>query len=149
MAVGTVLTFDKSLVSLTNGDWATTDQIKIGLIDSTATPSRTEAAPTWTTTYLTNEVATTANYTTGGTNLDDLTTSVVVDGVGVIFDSSVNPFWTAIAGGDTDCTWGIIYNDTFTGKPAIAFIELGTVNMATSTLTITWDALGLFKIAHA
>ncbi len=64
------------------------------------------------------------------------------------FDSSTNPTWAAHASNDNDCYWALIYNDTQSGDPAIAFVTLGgPVNMQAGSLTITWNASGIFTIS--
>jgi hypothetical protein len=65
------------------------------------------------------------------------------------FDSTVNPTWAANAGNDTDAYWGVGYNDTDVGKRALFYVDLGgPVNMATSALTVTWNASGIMTITN-
>jgi len=63
------------------------------------------------------------------------------------FDSTVNPTWAQDASNDTDAYWGIIYNFTDAGKDAVAFVDLGgAVDMSAGSLTVTWNASGIFTI---
>jgi hypothetical protein len=64
------------------------------------------------------------------------------------FDSATNPSWAQHVNNDTDAWWGLLYNDTFAGKPAFAFVELGgPVDMSAGALTISWHANGIFTIS--
>ena len=142
MAVGTIVTFNETLVPLTNGTILAASDVKIGLITA-GTPTAADTTPTWSD-YSGSE-AVGGTYTTGGTSLGAISAVFVANGTGVMMDSTTNPTWAADGSNSAAVTYGIIYE--VTGDLAIAFIELGTVNMQTSTLTITWDGTnGLFKI---
>ena len=66
------------------------------------------------------------------------------------FDSVTNPTWAQHASNDTDAYWGLIYNDTQAGDPAVAFVERGVpVDRAAGPLTITWDASGIATLGAA
>ena len=66
------------------------------------------------------------------------------------FDSGTNPTWAADPANDNDAYWGLLYNATFAGDIAFAYIELGgPVNMITGSLTITWHTNGIFRITKA
>ncbi len=144
MATGDVTVFDEAKAYLIDGDWTSTDDIKCAILDNTTTPAAGDLTPAlgdYT------EVGAAGSYTAGGTSLGNLTT-LVTEAAGVMkFDSATNPSWAQNASNDTDAWWGLIYNDTQVGDPAIAFVELGgPVDMAAGALTITWNASGIFTI---
>ena len=145
MATGDVTVFDEAKAYMIDGDWASTDDIKCAILDNTAAPAAGTATPAL---GDFTEVGTAGSYTAGGTSLGNLTTCVTEAAGTMTFDSATNPTWAQNASNDTDAYWGLIYNDTQVGDPAIAFVELGgPVNMATGSLTITWNASGIFTIA--
>ena len=74
--------------------------------------------------------------------------TLVTEAAGTMkFDSSTNPTWAQDGSNDVDAWWGLVYNDTDAGDRAIGFVELGgPVDMSAGSLTITWNAAGLFTI---
>ncbi|MEK9810554.1 MAG: hypothetical protein VW362_08910 [Candidatus Nanopelagicales bacterium] len=148
MARGDVTVFEEAKAYMLDGDFASTDDIKVAICDNTTTPTAADAVPSisgGTTNY--TEVGSAGSYTAGGTSLGSIAT-VVTEAAGVMtFDSATNPTWTQNASNDTDAYWGIIYNDTDTTNRAIAFVDLGgPVDMTAGPLTITWNASGIFTI---
>lgn len=144
MAAGDTTVFDEAKAYMIDGGWEAADDIKVAIVDDTTDPTAADAAPELAD-Y--TEVTAAGTYTAGGTSLGTLT-SVVTEAAGVMtFDSATNPTWAADASNATDAYWGIIYNDTQAGDPAIGFVELGgPANMVTGPLTITWNASGIFTI---
>jgi hypothetical protein len=144
MATGDVTVFEEAKAYMIDGGWAATDDFKVAILDNTTTPAAGDTTPAlgdYT------QVGTAGSYTGGGTSLGNLGTLVTEAGGTMTFDSATNPTWAQNASNDTDAYWGLIYNDTQAGDPAIAFVELGgPVNMATGALTITWNASGIFTI---
>lgn len=126
-----------------------TDTFKVGLVDSTVTPTATTANPTWgaagSTNMATNEVTAGGNYVAGGNTLgaaDHLTLS----GGTATFDGSDISI-TQHASNPTNARWGIVYNDTATNKDAIGWVDLGSVSDLTGgDFTITWNASGIFAL---
>ena len=54
------------------------------------------------------------------------------------------------ASGFTDARWGIIYNDTDTGKRALAFLDLGSArSIVSGPLAITFNASGVLTLNQA
>lgn len=148
MATGDVTVFEEAKAYMLDGDFASTDIIKCAICDNTTTPTAADAVPSisgGTTNY--TEVGSAGTYTAGGTSLGDIAT-VVTEAAGTMkFDSATNPTWAANASNDTDAYWGIIYNDTDATNRAIAFVDLGgPVDMQAGSLTITWNASGIFTI---
>ena len=145
MAQGDVTVFDEAKAYMIDGGWAAADVIKCAVLDNTATPVASTATPAL---GDFTEVGTAGTYTAGGTSLGALST-VVTEAAGTMtFDSATNPTWAQNASNDTDAYWGLIYNDTQAGDPAIAFVDLGgPVDMTAGDLTITWNASGIFTIA--
>lgn len=118
-----------------------TDTIKVALTDGGTTPTASTADPRWgaggTTDFSAEEVTPGGNYTTGG---EDVTNTFSESGgTGTLGATDVS--WTANASNPTDATWGIIYNDTSSGKEAIAFVDLGgAFDMTSGDLTIAWGS---------
>lgn len=141
MAVGDVTVFNEAKGYLLDGGFEAADTIKIALCDNTTAPTASTTTPTLADF---TQVGTSGSYVSGGTSLGTLGDAVTVTGGTAKFDSSTNPSWAQHASNDTDCSWGIIYNDTDGTDRAIAFVELGTADMQAGTLTITWNASGIF-----
>lgn len=145
MAAGDITVFNAALEKMLDGNWASTDNFYCAICDNTTTPTASTATPTLSTF---TEVGTLGNYVANGTNLGALST-LVTESAGVLkFDSTTNPSYVANASNDADASWGIIYNFTDAGKDAVAFVDLGTVDMSVNPLTINWPANGIFTITR-
>lgn len=142
MAQGDITLFDEWLAYSEDGGWEAADDIKVAILDNTTTPTASDTTPAlgdYT------EVGTSGNYTAGGTSIGNLGTCVSETGGTMTFDSATNPSWSANASNDTDAYWGLIYNDTQAGDPAIGFVDLGgPIDMTAGPLTLTWNASGLY-----
>ncbi|MGB1215032.1 MAG: hypothetical protein ACPG4X_16820 [Pikeienuella sp.] len=145
MATGDVTVFDEAKAYMIDGGWEAADDIKIAILDNTTAPAAGDTTPAlgdYT------EVGASGSYTAGGTSLGSLSTLVSEASGTMTFDSATNPSWAQNGSNDTDAYWGLIYNDTQAGDPAIAFVELGgPVDMSAGSLTVTWNASGIFTIA--
>lgn len=126
--------------------WATTDDIKVAILDNTLAPTASTATPAL---GDFTQVGSAGSYTAGGTSIGTWTAGwAEAAGTGT-FDSATNPSWAQNASNDTDAYWGLIYNDTQVGDPAIAFVDLGgPINMSTGSLTITWNASGIATLTQ-
>jgi hypothetical protein len=145
MATGDITFFEEALDFAFFGGWGASDDIKVALLDNTATPTASFATPAL---GDFTQVGTSGTYTAGGTSIGGWNALSTESGGTLTFDSSANPTWAAHASNDTDAYWGLIYNDTQSGDPAIAFVTLGgPVNMQAGSLTITWNASGIFTIS--
>lgn len=147
MATGDITWFEESRPLDYFAGWATTDDIKVAVLDNTTAPAAGDTTPAlgdYT------EVGAAGTYTAGGTSLGNWTT-VWSEAAGVAtLDSTTNPTWAQDGSNDTDATWGLIYNDTQAGDPAFAFVELGgPVDMSAGSLTITWHASGIATLTAA
>ena len=144
MATGDVTVFDEAKAYMIDGGWEAADDIKCAILDNTTAPTAADTTPAlgdYT------EVGTAGSYTAGGTSLGTLGTLVTEAGGTMTFDSATNPTWAQNASNDTDAYWGLIFNDTDAGDLAIGFVELGgPVDMSAGSLTITWNASGIFTI---
>ena len=143
MATGDLTVFDEAKLALLDGTHdLDTHTIKCAILDNTTAPAAGDTTPALAD-Y--TQVGSAGSYTAGG---ETLTISLTETGGSVTFDSTTNPTWAQNASNDTDAYWGLIYNDTATGDPAIAFVELGgPVDMSAGALTITWNASGVFTLA--
>lgn len=145
MATGDITFFEEALDYAFFGGWDTTDDIKVAVLDNTSAPTASDTTPAlgdYT------EVGTGGTYTAGGTSLGNWGALSTESGGTLTFDSGTNPTWAQDASNDTDAHWALIYNDTQAGDPAIAFVELGgPVDMSAGSLTVTWNASGIFTIS--
>lgn len=143
MATGDLTVFDEAKLALLDGTHdLDTDTIKLAICDNTTAPTAGTATPAL---GDFTEVGAAGSYTAGGTSL---TISLTEAAGTVTFDATNNPTWAQNASNDTDAYWGIIYNDTAVGDPAIAFVDLGgPVDMTAGDLTVTWNASGIFTLA--
>lgn len=143
MAAGDLTVFDEAKLALLDGTHdLDTDVIKCAICDNTVAPTAGTATPAL---GDFTQVGAAGSYVTGGTTL---TISLTESAGTVTFDSTTNPTWAQNASNDTDAYWGIIYNDTAVGDPAIAFIDLGgPVDMTAGDLTINFNASGVFTLA--
>jgi len=120
------------------------DDIKVALLDNTTTPTASFATPALSDF---TQVGTSGTYTAGGTSIGGWDALSTESGGTLTFDSATNPTWAAHASNDNDCYWALIYNDTSADK-GIAFVDLGgPVDMSAGSLTITWNASGIFTIS--
>jgi hypothetical protein len=144
MAVNDVTVFDEAKAKMIAGDWASADVFYLAICDNTTAPTASTATP-----IITDftQVGAAGTYVTNGTSLGALSTLVTEAGGTMTFDSTVNPTWAQDASNDTDAYWGIIYNFTDAGKDAVGFVDLGgPVDMSAGSLTVTWNASGIFTI---
>lgn len=144
MATGDLTVFDEAKAYMIDGGWEAADDIKCAVLDNTVAPTAADTTPSlgdYT------QVGSAGSYTAGGISLGTLGTLVTETGGVMTFDSATNPSWAQNGSNDADAYWGLVYNDTDAGDLAIAFIELGgPVDMSSGSLTITWNASGLFTI---
>ncbi len=144
MATGDFTVFEEAKEYMLDGGWEAADDIKCAILDNTATPIASFATPTLSDF---TEVGVAGTYVAGGTSLGTLTSMAVEAGGTLTFDSATNPTWAQDASNDVDAWWGLVYNDTDASDRAIGFVELGgPVDMSAGSLTITWNANGLFTI---
>ena len=89
------------------------------------------------------EVANGDGYTTGGVLLTGVTVTTVGTN-GAKFDAD-DATWTA-SGGPIAASYAILYNDTDTDSPPVAFIDFGGSESAgdTTDFLIVWDTDGIF-----
>ena len=144
MARGDITIFEEAKEYILNGEFATSDDIKVAVLDNTASPTAGFATPALADF---TEVGTAGTYTAGGTSIGGWDALLSEAGGTVTFDSATNPTWAADASNDTDAYWALIYNDTV-GDKAIAYVDLGgPVDMSAGALTITWHASGIFTMS--
>lgn len=153
MAQGDVVFFDQFLVDVLEGAHnLETDTIKIALTDgSVTTPSATTADPRWgaggSTNLSSEEVSAGGNYTSGGATIANPAVTLT-SGLAMFDGDDVS--WAQDASNPTDATWGIIYNDTASGKNAIGYVDIGGVfDMTGGALSIAWSANGLGRLNQA
>ena len=141
MATGDITWFDEAKAYMQDGGWESTDDIKVAILDNTATPTAATATPAL---GDFTQVGSGGTYVAGGTSIGTWGALITEAGGTVTYDSTTNPSWAQDAGNDVDAYWALIYNDTQAGDPALAFVELGgPVDMTAGSLTVTWNASGI------
>ena len=147
MATGTIIWFEEARKMSYFAGWATTNDIKLAILDDTTTPIAAFATPSLSDF---TEVTAAGTYTAGGTSIGtwDATWSEAA-GTGT-HDSATNPTWTQNGANDVDAYWGLLYNATLAGDLAYAFVELGgPVDMTAGALTVTWSGTGIATLTAA
>lgn len=151
MAAGDITVFEEAKAYMLDGDFGSTDSIKLALITAAVTPTAADAVPGMnagaTTTY--TEVTAGGTYTAGGEVMDTVANCVTeAAGVMTFDDTGANVSWAQNASNPTNARYGIIYNSSDTGlERAYAFLDLGaTIDMSAGALTVTWNASGIFTI---
>ena len=90
---------------------------------------------------VTNEVSGT-NYTAGGATLGSVT--LTQSGGTITFDAADTSWSSATI---SDARGAVIYDDTLTDDPLIAYIDFGAdYSSSNGTFTIAWNASGIFTI---
>lgn len=148
MATGDVVVFDQYLVDEAEGIHdLENDTIKVGIVTNSTVPAATTDDPRWgasgTTNFSSNEVTPGGNYSSGGSTAAN--PGVTLSGGAAVFDAddiSISQDGSNPSG----AYWGIIYNDTATGKNAIGYVELGgPVDLSAGDFSITWNGSGIFS----
>lgn len=151
MAAGDVTLFNDFYTDMAEGVHdLETDTIKVGLIDSTITPTTDDTTPMWGVgsgvDYDGNEVTPGGNYSTGGPTISNNTMTTDDTGDQSDFDGD-NISITQHASNPTNARWGIIYNETATNNEAIGFVDLGSVrDLSAGDFSITWHNDGIFSM---
>lgn len=147
MATGDIVWFEEARTLGYFAGWAGSDDIKVAILDNTAAPTAATATPAL---GDFTQVGTAGTYTAGGTSIGTWSAIWSETGGTGTMDSAANPSWAQDASNDTDAHWGLIYNDTQAGDPAVAYVELGgPVDMSAGSLTITWNASGIATLTAA
>lgn len=120
-----------------------TDVLKLGIVDSTITPTAGDTTPTWSD-YSTNEVATGGGYVADGLTLASVTYTET-GGVATLDAADISIVQNA--SGFVDGYWCIIYNDTNATDTAICFLDLGgPVSEVAGPITIAWNVSGIATV---
>lgn len=110
------------------------DTLKFGIINNTSAPTAADATPAWGD-YSANQIGTGGGYTAPVT----LTSSwAEAGGVGTLQCNSFTISQNASGQGSVTA-WGIIYNDTAASDQAIAFVELGTIDITAGDLVVKFN----------
>ncbi len=151
MAAGDLTVFEEAKAYILDGDFGSTDNVKVALITNAVVPTASDAVPGMnagaTVTY--TEVTAGGGYTAKGELLDTIA-NMVTEAAGTMTfdDTGASVTWTQNASSPTDARYAIIFNADDTGlERAIAFIDLGAViDLTAGDLILTWDASGIFTI---
>lgn len=141
MARGDIKWFARALLDLgTKKHDLSADTFKLGIVTSATAPTTSSADPRWgsggTTNFSSTQVALATGYS-GPITLASLTWSQVSN----VPSLRANVVSIAQdAAGFTDGAYGIVYNDTDSGKRAIAFVDLGgPVGNVAGPVDIDWS----------
>lgn len=145
MAVNDLVVFEEAKATMLEGDWASTDVFYCAVLENTTVPTAAFATPTLADF---TEVTAAGSYTAGGVSIGTLASCVTEAGGVMTFNSlEADPTWAQNASNTATAYWGLVYNFTDAGNDALCFIDLGgPVDMTAGSLTITWNASGLFTI---
>lgn len=145
MATGDITWFDQALLDLGSKIHNLgSDVLKLGIVKSAANggidPATTTADPRWgaggTTNLSSSSVVVTGTSYTAPQTLASVTWSLV-SGIATLRANIIT--LAQDASGFTNGRWGIIYNDTDTGKRALAFVDFGSDrSLVAGALTIDW-----------
>jgi hypothetical protein len=143
MAV-TISLYNHTAKLFADGSNAAADTYKVKLLTAaTFSAAHTTLAATGGT-----EVANAYGYTTGGASLSGVSVTTVTTN-DAMFDAS-DVTWSA-SGGSIAAAYGILYNDTDTNDPPLAFIDFGGTETAGdgTDFKIVWNASGIFTFTVA
>ncbi len=124
----------------------TGDTLKLALTTSSQALSATFVGSSTNCLYadLTNEVANGNGYTTGGVTLASVTWT---QSTGTWTFDCADSSWTSAS---FTAKYGVLYDDTASGKPLLLFFELdtgGSVTVTNGKLAITENASGVFTLS--
>lgn len=150
MAAGDLTVFEQFYFDLAAGLHdlrAAEDIVKLAFVTSTQSISAALADPRWGaagSTDLSSNEASGGNYASGGA---DISNTLTLTGGDAVVDGTDPSVYTKNGSNPADIRYGILYNDTDTGKRAILALDLGAVIDGTAgDLTITFNASGIFEI---
>ena len=133
------------------------DTFKFALIKSAANggidPTATTADPRWgaggSTDLSASEVTPGGNYVTGGVSLSAVITDNWTISANVATFDGDDVSISQNASNPTNARWGVVYNDTDTGKRALGYIDLGAdSDLSGGDFTVTWNASGIFTLTR-
>jgi hypothetical protein len=127
-----------------DGSFAASDTYKVKMLTvATFDATNTTLASTGGT-----EVANANGYTTGGVALTGVAVTTVTTN-DAKFDAN-DASWTA-SGGSITASYAILYNDTDTNDPPLAFIDFGASESAGdgTDFKVVWNASGIFTFTVA
>ena len=138
MATGDLTVFEEFALDIGNEHHkfpTGNDSLKFGIIDNTTPPTAADATPTWGD-YSANEIGTGGGYT------EPVSLSGVdyteADGVATLVANSFTISQNGSGQGSTTA-WGILYNDSAASDQAIAFVELGTIDITAGDLVVKFN----------
>jgi hypothetical protein len=152
VSAGDIVYFDQWLVDVQEGlHDMENDTPKLGLITSAVTPAATTPDPRWgaggATNLSSSQVTPGGNYSSGGPTIANPT--VTLTGGAAVFDGDDISI-AQNASNPTNARWGIIYNDTDTGKRAIGYLDLGAdINLSAGAFSVAWNASGISSLNQA
>ena len=111
------------------------DTLTFGIINNTTPPTAADATPRWGN-YSANQIGTGGGYT-GPVALTG-TAYTEANGTATLVANSFTISQNA-SGQSSVTAWGIIYNDTATNDEAIAYVELGTIDITAGDLVIKFN----------
>jgi hypothetical protein len=146
MAAGTVTiitNYVQTMANMTPADKWGSDTIKVALITTSTTPSKTDSNPCYgaggAQNYATNEIANAGAYTTGGVTLAGCTVTQSSNLVNLNATSPID--WAANGASPANASGAIIYDRTTANKEVLGFIDLGGVTSLVPGLQINLNGV--------
>ena len=136
MATGDITVFDEFTRELGEEvhDFSS-DTLNFGIINNTTPPTAGDATPRWAD-YSGNQISTGGGYT-GPVALTDVTYTEA-NGTATLAADSFTISQNGSGQGSVTA-WGILYNDSASADQAIAFFELGTIDITAGDLVIKFN----------
>lgn len=141
MAQGDVTIFDEAKLAFLNGEHDSGDTYKVAFINNTTVPTAGDTTPVL---LDYTQCAAGGNYTAGGFTM---TLSVTEAAGTVTWDFTTNISMAKDPSNPTDVYYGLIYNDTDAGDPAVAFVEIDATGAdgTAGLISVTWNASGVIQ----
>ncbi len=141
MASGDTTFFEEALEYKHDGGWEAADDLKVAILDNTATPTAAFATPSLSDF---TEVGTGGTYSAGGISIGNWG-AFLSEAAGILTaDSATVLTWALHASNDVDAFWALLYH--VTSDKALLFIDLaGPVDMQGGALTVTPHANGYWR----
>jgi hypothetical protein len=120
------------------------DSLKLGIVKATTVPAVTTPDPRWGAGGTTDFSAAQVNLGTAYAAPIALAGVTFTNTAGVLTLAAQNVLINYDAAGFTDAAYGIIYDDTAAGKPAVGFVDLGgPQSIQAVPLFIKWNTAGI------
>lgn len=144
MARSDLVVFEESSLQLGKGEHdLSSNVLKLGIVDSTITPTAADSTPSWND-FSANEVSAGGGYVADGLTLANVTYTEV-GGLSTLDADDVA--LSQDPAGFTDGYWGIVYDSTNASNMALCFVDLGgPVSEVDSPIAFNWNVSGMITL---